>query len=109
MENASSAYYVHGGGTHKVQQNTGAVKGTGSISNKSHNAQEYVQQYGDDGTDAGDDNLYDCPLYRTSARYGVLKTNGHSTNFIIMVETPLPRETGEAESRSVTTGGGPRL
>ena len=51
---------------------------------------------------------YECPLYRTAARYGALKTNGHSTNFIIMVNTPLPVDTCDAESRSVTTGGGQR-
>jgi len=33
---------------------------------------------------------YDCPMYRTSARFGTLLTTGHSTNFITMVKTPLP-------------------
>lgn len=40
---------------------------------------------------------YECPLYRTSARYGTLLTTGHSTNFIIMVSTPLPLECGEGD------------
>lgn len=40
---------------------------------------------------------YECPLYRTTDRYGALLTNGHSTNFIIMVKTPMPQnlETGD--------------
>mmetsp|Transcript_5462 Transcript_5462/g.6715 ORF Transcript_5462/g.6715 Transcript_5462/m.6715 type:complete len:110 (-) Transcript_5462:185-514(-) len=35
---------------------------------------------------------YKCPLYRTQARYGTLLTTGHSTNFIGMVNTPMPKE-----------------
>ena len=35
--------------------------------------------------EASPETHYSCPLYRTTARYGTLMTNGHSTNFILMV------------------------
>ena len=37
---------------------------------------------------------YQCPLYKTSARHGVLSTTGMSTNFVLFVDIPTNTEEG---------------
>lgn len=65
----------------------------------SHNNYTDVAAHGDHHTEDATtraETHYMCPLYRTTARSGTLLTTGHSTNFIIMVNTPMPRDAAEA-------------
>lgn len=45
---------------------------------------------------------YKCPLYKTQARFGTLLTTGHSTNFITMVNTPMPQTLKEDGAETIS-------
>lgn len=88
VQTANNTYYKSGKATVKPQGSGGPTSNNGTNGPDLNDIEE------------SDETHYECPLYRTSARYGALKTNGHSTNFIIMVKTPLPLDAGSTDGRS---------
>uniref|UniRef100_H2YSE7 AAA+ ATPase domain-containing protein n=1 Tax=Ciona savignyi TaxID=51511 RepID=H2YSE7_CIOSA len=47
------------------------------------------------------DQLYECPVYKTSARRGMLSTTGHSTNYVLTIQFPTKQASKHWVNRGV--------